>query len=84
MLLELLIMENKYPVLFINTDEELIKAIEKKEPFLYITPEYREERREWVGSVLRERELVGLELGSKGGIHAKDSLITWFKILFSS
>lgn len=83
-LLELLIMENKYPVLVINTDAELIKAIDNKEPFLYITPEYREERSEWVGAVLRERDLVGLELGSKGGIHAKESLITWFQNRFSS
>lgn len=83
-LVELLKKEKKSPLLTINSDEDLKEALDKKVPYLYITPEYREERRKLVGSVLSEKDLLGLEIGSQGRIDIADSVINWVFNLFSS
>lgn len=84
MLIDLLKKEKKSPVLTITSDEDLKQGLENQNPFILITPEYRKERSKLVGSVLSEKDLLGLELGSRGHIHIADSVINWAFNLFRS
>lgn len=81
---ELLSIESHTSIITVNSDEGLKEALENKVAMMYIPPEYKEKQSKLLGSVLTEKDLLGLELGSQGRIHIADSVINWVFNLFTS
>ena len=76
-LLDLLILEERQTVVKVSNDQEFIDAINDYATYIFIDPLYKEKRKKLVQSVLTEQDLLGFELGSRGGIHIMDSLFYW-------
>lgn len=80
---ELLQLENQGDVTKISSEEELAEAIRERVPYIYIPEPIRSEQSRLVNSVLSEKDRLGLELGSKGGINLFADMIYRLQMIFN-
>lgn len=83
-LFELLILEDPAKMTEVVAIEELATAVKKKQPYIYISEPGRTENSRLVNSVLSEKDTLGLELGSRGGVNVLGEIIYQLQKLFSS
>lgn len=83
-LYELLILEDPGKVSDIGSREELASAVKNQQAYVYIKDPVRTENSRLVNSVLSEKDTLGLELGSKGGVNLLGEIIYQFQKMFDS
>jgi len=81
-LFSLLILENPRAVDDIASKEELARAVKKQQKYIYIPESIRTENSRLVNSVLSEKDTLGLELGSAGGVNILGEIIYQFQKMF--
>ena len=82
-LFELLSLENKQQIIEVLSTEELAAAIKNQQPYIYITEPTRSENNRLINAVLSEKDRLGLELGSSGGVNILGEILYQFQALFS-
>lgn len=82
-LFELLALENEQQIIKVAATEELAAAIKNQQPYIYITEAARNENKRLVNSVLSEKDRLGLELGSGGGVNLLGEVFYQLQALFS-
>ncbi len=81
---ELLQLENENAYFEVFNAEDLLLALNNKEPYILIKGEYKKEMEELAKSQLSDTETLGLELGSAGLITVLAEVIIQLVDLFSS
>lgn len=82
-LFELLALENEQQIIKVSSTEELAVAIKSQQPYIYITEPIRNENKRLVNSVLSEKDRLGLELGSGGGVNLLGEVFYQLQALFN-